>query len=65
MSNRQFLVLDIQNGRYKCIGRDLVIFYQHVEPPAAWFDATVQAIAIGNKISLTEAFYTDKGQLRG
>lgn len=62
MQDRQFLVLDIQNGRYRCIGKDLVIFYRHTEPPAEWFNPTVQAIAKGNKISLTEAFYTDRAK---
>lgn len=63
MSKRKFLVIDIQQGRYKCIGTDLVPFYRHTEPPADWFNATVQAIAKGNDISLTEAFYTDRGAL--
>lgn len=55
---RTHLVLDVAHGRYKCIGQDLVIFYQYVEPPESWFDATTVSVAKGNDISLTEAFRT-------
>lgn len=61
--DRQFLVLDIVAGRYKCIGKDLVIFDQGNEPPESWFDPTTVSIAKGNEISLSEAFITSKAQI--
>lgn len=59
MMERQHLVLDIVAGRYKFIGKDLVILWRSDEPPESWFDATTVSIAKGNKISLTEAFFTN------
>lgn len=61
--DRQFLVLDIVAGRYKCIGKDLVVFSQGKEPPESWFDPTTVSIAKGNEISLTEAFITNTAQI--
>lgn len=62
---REKLVIGIiptkQGYRYKVIGRDLIPAYAHVEPPKSWFDATTQAIAKGNKITLTEAYFTNGG----
>lgn len=55
---REFLVLGIVAGRYKCIGKDLQPFWRSTEPPEAWFDATTVSVAKGNKISLTEAYLT-------
>lgn len=55
---RNYLVLDIVAGRYKCIGKDLHIFWRDTEPPEEWFDATTVSVAKGNEISLTQAFYT-------
>ena len=62
MNVREFLVLDVQrvaNGfRYKCIGKDLVVFYTATEPQERWFDATTVSVSKGNGISLTSAYMT-------
>lgn len=59
---REFLVLDVQliaNGyRYKCIGKDLMIFYMDKEPQESWFDPITVQVSHGNKISLTSAYMT-------